>query len=406
MKKIKKLIRLSVLLLPLLYSVSSCSVDVEVDEIITFDSNFGDLRNWELLATVSENQLKSLIDKDEPELVPIIANRNLRDIKVYKITYNTSNVDGNTILASGLVIVPKHGLNMPLVSFQHGTIFTNDDAPSSYNTKKLATVFAMALASTNYVVIMPDYLGYGASSNYPHPYEHRETLGSTSFDMIMTVKENLGFIDDLILNDKLFIAGYSEGGYATMALHQHIEENSNLKITMSAPASGAYNKSGFFQQMMQLDEDFNYPGSAMWVVDSYNTNYNLNRNWSAFINEPYAATMESILNPFDYINADIAQNPQDLYTAEFRTGLVNGTDTEYLSAIADNDVFDWTPKYPITLYYASEDNWVFPLNSETAYESMLENGANVSRVIYEGEGHFTAGILYVNDVFELFESNR
>lgn len=46
---------------------------------------------------------------------------------------------------------------------------------------------------------MPDYLGYGASSNYPHPYEHRETLASTSFDMIMAVKENLGFIDDLIL---------------------------------------------------------------------------------------------------------------------------------------------------------------------------------------------------------------
>lgn len=406
MKQIKKFTRLSALALSMLCGMSSCSVDVDVDEVITIDPNFNDLQNWDLLATVSENQLKNLVNQDEPELAPIIANRSLREIKVYKVTYNTSDVEGNTILASGLVVVPKHGLNLPLVSFQHGTIFTNDDAPSSYNTKKLATVFAMALASNNYMVIMPDYLGYGASSNYPHPYEHRETLGSTSFDMIMAVKENLGFIDELILNDKLFITGYSEGGYATMALHQHIEKNSNLEITMSAPASGAYNKSGFFQQMMQLNEDFNYPGSAMWVVDSYNTNYNLNRNWRAFINEPHATTMEDISNPFDYINADIAKNPLDLYTVEFRAGLVNGTDTEYLSAIADNDVFDWAPKYPITLYYASDDNWVFPLNSETAYESMIANGANVSRVIYEGEDHFSAGTLYIKDVFELFESHR
>nr|WP_298929570.1 hypothetical protein [uncultured Allomuricauda sp.] len=49
-----------------------------------------------------------------------------------------------------------------------------------------------ALASNNYVVIMPDYLGYEASSNYPHPYEHGETLASTSFDMIMAVKKTSG----------------------------------------------------------------------------------------------------------------------------------------------------------------------------------------------------------------------
>lgn len=77
-----------------------------------------------------------------------------------------------------------------------------------------------------------------------------------------------------------------------------------------------------------------------------------------------------------------------------------------MSAIADNDVFDWAPKYPITLHYAFEDNWVFPLNSETAYESMIANEANVSRVIYEGEDHFTAGTLHIYDVFELFESHR
>lgn len=222
----------------------------------------------------------------------------------------------------------------------------------------------------------------------------------------MAVKEGLNFVDNLIINDKLFITGYSEGGFATLALQKHIEENSNLEVTMSAPASGVYNSSAFFQEMMQLNEDYNYPGLAMWVFDSYNRIYNLNRNWNEYINEPYATTIENVSHPFDFFSANVVKNPQELYTEEFRNGLINGLDIEFLNGISDNDIFNWAPIYPITLYYASDDNLVFPLNSETAYESLSANSANVNRVIYEGEDHFSAGILYINDVFELFESLR
>lgn len=85
---------------------------------------------------------------------------------------------------------------------------------------------------------------------------------------------------------------------------------------------------------------------------------------------------------------------------------MNGSDIEFLNSVSDNDIFNWSPKSPITLYYATNDNLVFPLNSETAYENLLANGTNINRVVYEGEDHFSAGILYVNDVFQLFESLR
>ncbi|WP_190811315.1 alpha/beta fold hydrolase [Flagellimonas sp. S3867] len=406
MNKIRLIAHLVILIVTVLLSITSCSVEVDVDEVVTIGPKFEDLQSWELLATVSENQIRNLVSQNEPGLTPIITSRQLKDIKVYKITYNTIDVDGNNIIVSGLVIIPKNSVDLPLVSYQHGTLLTDDDAPSSYNTEKLATLFAMTLASANYAVIMPDYLGYGVSRNYPHPFQHRKTLGSTSYDMIRAVKEGLNFVDNLIINDKLFITGYSEGGFATLALQKHIEENSILEVTMSAPASGVYNSSAFFQEMMLLNEDYNYPGLAMWVFDSYDRIYNLNRDWSDYINEPYATIIEDVSHPFDFFSTDISKNPQDLYTEEFRNGLVNGSDIEFLNIISDNDVFNWTPNYPITFFYGTDDNLVFPLNSETAYENLSTDSANVDRVIYEGEDHFTTGILYINDVFELFESLR
>jgi pimeloyl-ACP methyl ester carboxylesterase len=408
MKNYNHIVSIGTIVLTSLFCLTSCSVDVDIDDdvVVIIDADFEDLESWTPIRSLSENQVRNMVAQNEPELNALISTRALSSVDVYKITYNTVNVEEENIVASGLVMIPENGTNLPLLSFQHGTIFTNADAPSNYNTEKLATVFGTILAASNYAVIMPDYLGYGASSNYPHPYEHQKTLGSVSYDMIKAVKEGLSFVDNLILNDKLFLTGYSESGYATMALHKHIEENTNIPVTMSAPASGAYNKSAFFKAMMQLDDDFLYPGSPMWVIDAYNWVYNLDHNWNSYINEPYASTMENISNPFDYINANIATNPQDLYTSEFRAGLVNETDAEYLNIVADNDIFDWTPTYPITLYYASEDDWVFPLNSETAYEHLSANGANINSVIYQGEDHFSARILYVQDVYELFETLR
>lgn len=367
--------------------------------------HFATLTNWEFIREVAGSELYDLVQTDEPDIFSIIDGATLEDIKVYKIEYQTKHVDGTSITASGSVLYAENSTNHPLASFQHGTIFTQQDAPSRFNTERLSAVFGAVLAASGYAVAMPDYLGFGSSSQVPHPYEHGETLGSTSFDMLKAAKEFYA-VHQLTLSNKLFITGYSEGGYATMALHQHIEENSDWQVTMSAPAAGAYNKSAFFKEMMNLTTDYDFPGSPMWVVDAYDWIYGFNRDWDEYLNEPYATTMEGISNPFDFITADLAKRPQELYTSSYRSSIAEGTDAAYLSAIAENDFFDWSPKTPITLYYGTKDSWVFPLNSTSAYEAIKANGGDIEIVAYEGEDHFTSSNMYVRDVFELFESLR
>ncbi|WP_422359986.1 lipase family protein [Reichenbachiella sp.] len=367
--------------------------------------NFEVLSNWVFLRNLAGDDLYDLVQSDEPDIFSMIEGASLADIKIYKIEYETKNVDGTSIIASGAVLYADHVANHPLASFQHGTIFTQEDAPSKFNTERLSAVFGAVLAGSGYAVAMPDYLGFGTSSHVPHPYEHGKTLASASYDMLRAAKEFYA-VHQQILSSKLFITGYSEGGYATMALHQHIEANSDWSVTMSAPAAGAYNKSAFFKEMMNLTTDYDFPGSPMWVVDAYDWIYGFNRDWDEYLNEPYAATMENISHPFDFISADLAKSPQELYAESYRSSIIEATDVTYLAAIAENDFHNWSPKAPITLYYGTKDSWVFPLNSTSAYEAITANGGNIELVAYQGEDHFTSSNIYVLDVFALFESLR
>lgn len=361
------------------------------------------LENSQKITSMSASSILNLITNDEPEIASIVTNKTLSDIEVYKITYKTVDVEGKDIIASGLVVYPKGKTNLPLFSNQHGTIFSQLDAPSTFNLNKLSIVFSAAMGSNGYAAIMPDYLGFGESSNYTHPFEHKKTYASASYHMILASKEFLAS-QNVTLNNKLFLTGYSSGGYASMALHQYIENNSSLEVTMSAPAAGSYNKTAYWKEMFQRNTDFSFPGLPIWAIGSYNWIYKLNRNWRQYLTSPNASIMSMISNPLDYANAPVSKNPQDLYSTDYLNGINNGTDTEYLNIIADNDIFDWTPRAPITLYYGTDDDLVFPINSTSAYERLKANGADVNIVAYQGKDHISAGIPYILDVFNLFES--
>lgn len=69
--------------------------------------------------------------------------------------------------ASGLVSVPVKaaGARNPVLSYQHGTIFRDIEAPSN---NAVASEVAVVMASLGYIVLAPDYVGFGASKG-THP---------------------------------------------------------------------------------------------------------------------------------------------------------------------------------------------------------------------------------------------
>ena len=325
----------------------------------------------------------------------------LKNIEAYKIKYKTTDLDGSEIEASGVVFVPQGDVEAPIVSYQHGTISSNDSAPSNIEILGSGEYTIMAVFSSfGFVVSMPDYIGYGASVASEHPYEHGNSLGSTSYDMLKATKEFLAN-EKIKTNNKLFLLGYSEGGYATLALQKHLEDKGDLSITHSLPGAGAYNKTEFSKDILSQDIELPHMANYLWVMYTYNRIYkNLRRPWSDYVVSPYAEVLTNINSKdITQINLDeFETNPQKLFMLDFLKNLNDKTDEAFLSALSDNDLLDWNPIAPITFYHGSEDQFVYPLNSISASAALKEKGANVTYVSLEGKNHFTGSIEYFKRV--------
>ena len=80
----------------------------------------------------------------------------------------------------------------------------------------------VVLASLGYIVIAADYVGYGVSAAAPHPYLLSAPSASAVVDL-MTAAKYWRQVQHVPDNKQLFLTGYSEGGYVTMATHRALQ---------------------------------------------------------------------------------------------------------------------------------------------------------------------------------------
>ncbi len=326
-------------------------------------------------------------------------NRLKYDVEAYKIIYKTTYLEGREIEASGLVILPKTSDVLSVFNYQHGTITSDSDAPSNFSLTSESTLISLPLASLGYMVVAPDYIGYGESNGFEHPYEHKALTASASRDMIRAAKE-FAAQEGKNLNNKLYLTGYSQGGSAAMGLHELLETShaGEFTVTASMPGAGAYNKLGFTKYILTQDEDLNFIDFYVWVLGSYNSIYNLNRPFNFYFTEPNASYLA--VTPLNQININrIDTNPQNLFTQELRNGLLNETDQEFIAILNDNNSFDWRPQAPIIMFHGTADDFVPFFNAEDALQAMQARGANnVTLIPIEGGNHFSSISRYFEGV--------
>ena len=327
-------------------------------------------------------------------------------IKVYRVVYNTTNTDGRAIQASGALLIPDTPNAVALISQQHGTITGDDAAPSYYNSNSESYMFGSVFASQGYIIAAPDYIGYGASKNLPHPYEQRNGLATSSLDMLRATRAFLEANRTTGANanwdGRLFLAGYSEGGYATMALQKKIEEEApnEFNLVASSCGAGAYDKPAFMKEIIntKTSADNSIARLYVWVLLTYDRIYGLNRPATYYFKEPYASRIAS-----QGYSANLGVPLNEALTDSFKQAVNSGTDTAFLNAVADNDIHDWKPKTPTRLYHGDADVTVFYLNSVNAYNAMRARGAtNVELIPIKGANHATGLPSYILGTYAFF----
>ncbi|GAB4028040.1 alpha/beta hydrolase family protein [Spirosoma koreense] len=383
----------------LLVAPTSCKTSVANDPNPSVPT--GILVNSSPIGTYSADQLRSRFTGASAVLKLFIQS----GIKAYRLEYKTTNTDGKTVTASGALIIPDVTTPVPMLSMQHGTITSDNDAPSNFKSSSEAYTYGSVFASQGYIIAAPDYIGYGASKDQPHTYEHRNGLATASLDMLRAARE---FLSNQNINwdKRLFIAGYSEGGYATMSLQKKIEEEtgSEFNLVASSCGGGAYDKPAFMKQVINgQTAGVDYINRLyVWVLLTYDRIYGLNRPMTYYFKEPYASQIAS-----QGMNASINVSLNTIFTDSFRQAVNDGTDKDFLAAVQDNDVHDWKPKTPTQLYHGTADEIVLFLNAQNAVTAMKNRGStSVQLVPIEGGTHETTVLSFIQGTYTYFGSTQ
>jgi predicted esterase len=306
------------------------------------------------------------------------------------------------VTASGAVLVPDIKQPLPLMNYNHGTIFPDNErsAPGYLSQYNSEVILGGLFSSMGYLTVMPDYIGYGSTNDLKHPYCAYNYIAATCIDMLRAAKE---FCDSqkIKLNNKKIFTGWSEGGGVALAVVKNIEEkfSDEFNVTAAAPMAGAFYSSGFAEYVLNGKQNFPYINSYAWVLTTYNWLYKINKPLHYYFNEPYASRLEK--DP----DAVISLQPDVLF-AEFRNNYERGLDTLLKNALLQNDLWNWKPKAKIVLCHSEKDNYVPIFNSKRAYDAMKAKGANVTLVAYPAKGHSDCLPQYLGTLYTAFEKLR
>ncbi|MBK9390600.1 MAG: alpha/beta fold hydrolase [Bacteroidetes bacterium] len=382
-------IRIIIVLAAVLSFVTSCTKDGN-------DSANSYLVSNELVFTYSKFTINNMIDfaaVQNPQIASLkqyVAS----DVKIYRIVYKSST-GGKEYNASGLVCVPVNQGDYPVLSFQNGTNTLNLQSPS-VNPANNNYVLVEILASMGFVVVIPDYPGFGESVSIPHPYLVKEPTVTSIVDMFYATEElDATALTDITALNEYYLVGYSQGGWATMALHKALELDfsNDFNLKGSVCGAGPYDIGLLFSGMVNVTA-YPMPVYLGYIFNAYSAYGQITNPVTDIFKEPYASRISTLYNgtkSSEQINAQLTTSITDLLNESFITGY--NTSDKYSSvrkAFTDNSILAWHTEKPLLMIHGGSDTQVNPITTETMYSSMMQAGTSPDicrKVIIPGADH-------------------
>ncbi len=321
----------------------------------------------------------------QPTVTQLAPGRPAFGLKTYRVIYRTHDQKGAEVNASALLTIPvptqmildglkKEGktFSLSMVSDQHGTIFKDLEAPTSsvIATKKPSTISMIFSAIGGFMTLQPDYIGYGQSKAHPHPYLLEDASANSVVDLIKAAIK-FGNDNHLPLNGQIFLTGYSEGGYVTLAAEDEIEKkHPDLQLKGVVAMSGPYDLNltgmGVVSQPQILRPDF-----IGAIIDSYASSYDIKLD--KILNTQYASKFPTLYNKErdgSQIMQELTHETKDFFNPLFMQDFLTNAKNPLRVAFIQNNVDDFKPKTPTKLFYCGGDKTIPPTISLKASKVM------------------------------------
>jgi hypothetical protein len=187
------------------------------------------------------------------------------------------------------------------------------------------------------------------------------------------------------LERETLVTGFSQGASAALGLARALQEGADpwFRLGALAPISGAY----AFEDVelpALLAGDTNAKAGAIYAaltLVNFNRLHHLYDAPSEVFQAPYDETIEGLLDgthPGREVEENTPATVGDLLTKEGRALLEHPTGPLAAALrVADGVCTDWTPRAPLRMYYAQEDEQAVSANSEHCRADLRARGADV-----------------------------
>ena len=333
-------------------------------------------------------------------------------VSLYKVQYATVVPEqGNKpTLASGLVAVPQAAQKkLPVVSYQHGTVFTRTAVPSRPEESDETRIVTARLAGNGYAVIAADYIGKGDSTE-PDSYMVREATVQACMDMLFAARAVLADLG--IEEDGLFLSGWSQGSWSTQQF-RHRLETFNVPVKAAATAATPVDLylllTRWINNPTKLDANW-LAGSVILFTYSYAYYYDMPGLPQTIIKPQYQAVCRDFFENrigWEQLQPQIPAKIADLLQADVVSRSSAGVDA-FFSRLRENQAFMWRSTTPCRYYYGKVDEVMPPYVSTLAVGYTEAAGGAKAEAVYAGdEANHRGAFLYgVKDQKEFFDSKR
>ncbi len=318
---------------------------------------------YQFLARWDVDRLNRILTQDTPKFagVEVSYTPAIHAVRLYRVTYPSVIPEkGNQpIQASGLLAVPEiSATSLPLLSYQHGTVYGRTEVPSFPEESPETQLMIAQFAGQGYLLIGADYFGLGLSTE-PEGYMVKGSHQQATYDLLMA---SLAVLADLNLSsDSLFLGGWSQGGFVTMALLEKLEA---VGVTVHGAATASAPLDLF--ALMEGFLVFPRPNDAEWL--------NSIMILSSFAYENYYGVpglARSLLSDDSYEIARKAYYREPYQASEIPTDLRQLIRAEYFDPqffansafgklIRATHAYRWVVQSPVRNYYGESDEAITP----------------------------------------------
>lgn len=283
------------------------------------------------------------------------------------------------------LMIPQTNQPKGLIVYHRGTIF---EERNSVLKNGIFTDLFESVVKSGYIVLLPEFIGFGSTKHLPHPYHIEKYLSINSF---LLIKESIKHLE--FTSNKLFISGYSEGAYIGYSLLKNFEDKllRNFNSIHTIIGAGLYDVYGSIANGIQTSH-YSKPEYIAYLFHAYTYYYNFKLD--EIFKKEYIDEIKECFGDRKCFPTHLTTNLDELFLSSFKKHFPSN-----LKLIFEkNSLINFQPKTKVTLYHSKDDEIVSVKNSEIVFRNIYHNG-DVNLILDDTLSHLDASSKYFKVLF-------